>query len=267
MPGWAGPPGRTPDARSSACAGGGMPALDRRAARPRAGASAATAPEGRGPGPAPGPAPAAGIAISPDGGTAYVTSPVHGTVTVIDLTASPPAARGTIAVGHAAAGIAISPDGGTGYVTSPVDGTVTVIDLTASPPAARGTIAVGHAAAGGRPEPGQAPGTRSALSRARVQDLTAREYEIFALLGEGLDNRMISQSLRVSEQTVKFHVTSILRKLGVQSRLQAGLAAAEHAPAARRTVTLISPGRSPRSAPPGSAAAHRAARRASGPAR
>ena len=163
-----------------------MPAFDRRAARPRAGAPAATVPPGRGQRPAPKPAPAAGIAINPDGGTAYVTSPV--------------------------------------------DGTVTVIDLTASPPAARGTIAVGHAAAGGRPEPGQAPSTRWALSRARVQDLTAREYEIFALLGEGLDNRMISQSLRVSEQTVKFHVTSILRKLGVQSRLQAGLAAAEHAP-------------------------------------
>jgi DNA-binding NarL/FixJ family response regulator len=58
--------------------------------------------------------------------------------------------------------------------------------------------------------------------------LTAREYEIFSMLGDGLDNRRISSMLAISQRTVKFHVTSILRKLKVESRLQAGLAAAEY---------------------------------------
>ncbi len=58
--------------------------------------------------------------------------------------------------------------------------------------------------------------------------LTAREREIFLMLGDGLDNQRISSILAISQRTVKFHVTSILRKLEVESRLQAGLAAAEH---------------------------------------
>lgn len=61
-----------------------------------------------------------------------------------------------------------------------------------------------------------------------VRRLTAREYEIFLMLGDGLDNRRISSKLAICQRTVKFHVTSILRKLEVESRLQAGLAAAEY---------------------------------------
>jgi hypothetical protein len=48
------------------------------------------------------------------------------------------------------------------------------------------------------------------------------------LLGKGLGNLQISRILMVGERTVKHHLTHILRKLGVQSRLQAGLVAAEH---------------------------------------
>jgi DNA-binding NarL/FixJ family response regulator len=73
------------------------------------------------------------------------------------------------------------------------------------------------------------PGSRWAAQRSRIGDLTKREYEVFLLLGEGLDNRKIALFLEVGERAVKFHVTSILRKLGLESRLQAGLAAAEHA--------------------------------------
>lgn len=70
---------------------------------------------------------------------------------------------------------------------------------------------------------------RWATQRNRIGELTMRECEVFQLLGEGLNNRKISLSLGVGERTVKLHVTSILRKLGLESRLQAGLAAAEHA--------------------------------------
>ncbi len=80
-------------------------------------------------------------------------------------------------------------------------------------------------AAEGMPSPGE----RWAAERKRIGELTKREYEVFFLLGEGLDNHKISLSLGVGERTVKLHVTSILRKLTLESRLQAGLAAAEHA--------------------------------------
>jgi DNA-binding NarL/FixJ family response regulator len=66
-----------------------------------------------------------------------------------------------------------------------------------------------------------------------VERLTVREHEIFLMLGDGLDNRRISSVLAVSQRTVKFHVTSILRKLEVESRLQAGLTAAEYSRADR----------------------------------
>jgi DNA-binding NarL/FixJ family response regulator len=64
--------------------------------------------------------------------------------------------------------------------------------------------------------------------RSRIGHLTTREYEVLMLLERGHDNLQISRILMVGERTVKLHLTHILRKLGVQSRLQAGLVAAEH---------------------------------------
>jgi two-component system nitrate/nitrite response regulator NarL len=54
-----------------------------------------------------------------------------------------------------------------------------------------------------------------------VEALTARELEVLRLVAEGLPNKAIAQSLRISEHTVKFHVNAILGKLGVQSRTEA----------------------------------------------
>lgn len=59
--------------------------------------------------------------------------------------------------------------------------------------------------------------------------LTGREWAVFELLGMGSDNRSISRDLSISERTVKRHVTVILAKLHLESRLQAGLAALIHA--------------------------------------
>ncbi|MEU4464985.1 helix-turn-helix transcriptional regulator [Streptomyces sp. NPDC024017] len=59
----------------------------------------------------------------------------------------------------------------------------------------------------------------------RVPLLSAREAEVFGLLGEGYSNRSIARELDITERTAKFHVARVLSKLRVESRLQAGLVA------------------------------------------
>ena len=55
------------------------------------------------------------------------------------------------------------------------------------------------------------------------ESLTERETEVLQLLARGKANKQIATSLYVTEKTVKAHVSSILAKLGVQSRTQAAL--------------------------------------------
>ncbi|MGN6869944.1 MAG: ATP-binding protein [Solirubrobacteraceae bacterium] len=62
-------------------------------------------------------------------------------------------------------------------------------------------------------------------TRANAAWLTQRELEVLPLLAEGLRNAEIADRLVVSPKTVDHHVSSILRKLGVRSRGQAGTAA------------------------------------------
>jgi DNA-binding NarL/FixJ family response regulator len=59
-------------------------------------------------------------------------------------------------------------------------------------------------------------------------DLTEREREILAAVMRGLSNKAISQEFWVTEQTVKFHLSNVYRKLGVPNRTAAARFAHEH---------------------------------------
>jgi DNA-binding NarL/FixJ family response regulator len=65
---------------------------------------------------------------------------------------------------------------------------------------------------------GSAPGPDDHL---REAGLTDREITMLKALARGLSNKAISQELWVTEQTVKFHLGNLYRKLGVQNRLAA----------------------------------------------
>lgn len=65
-----------------------------------------------------------------------------------------------------------------------------------------------------------APAPAKASSR-RGSALTARELEILEMMAEGIDNRRIALRLRISRNTVKFHVASVLDKLHASSRTEA----------------------------------------------
>jgi DNA-binding NarL/FixJ family response regulator len=60
------------------------------------------------------------------------------------------------------------------------------------------------------------------------EPLTAREREVLDLLGRGLSNKLIARELHISEHTVKFHISSLYAKLGVNNRAEAVSQAARH---------------------------------------
>lgn len=53
------------------------------------------------------------------------------------------------------------------------------------------------------------------------EPLTPREVQVLELLAEGLPNKAIADRLQISDQTVKFHVSSISGKLGAKNRTDA----------------------------------------------
>jgi len=60
----------------------------------------------------------------------------------------------------------------------------------------------------------------------RVRELTPQQLRVLTMLGDGLLNKQIGEILKISEATVKNHMTEILRKLHARNRTQAVLLAA-----------------------------------------
>ena len=81
------------------------------------------------------------------------------------------------------------------------------------------------AAGGGSPLDPRA--ARSLLEAKSAPDplagISPREREVFALLLDGMPNKLIARRLEISEKTVKSHLTSIFRRIGVNDRVQAVL--------------------------------------------
>jgi DNA-binding NarL/FixJ family response regulator len=83
-----------------------------------------------------------------------------------------------------------------------------------------------HAAARGE-SPLDPRAARTILSAKRgpapIDALSEREREVLALVAEGLPNKQIARRLEITEKTVKAHLTSVFRAIGVTDRMQAGL--------------------------------------------
>ncbi|MDX6465390.1 MAG: hypothetical protein QOI27_430 [Gaiellaceae bacterium] len=72
-------------------------------------------------------------------------------------------------------------------------------------------------------------------------DLTPREVEILQLVAHGMSNSELAERLWVSDQTVKFHLSNVYRKLHVESRAKASRWAAVHGLLAREPHDSASP--------------------------
>jgi len=61
-----------------------------------------------------------------------------------------------------------------------------------------------------------------------LEQLTAQEQRILELIGEGMTNRQMAETMFLAEKTIKNYVSSMLAKLGLESRTQAAIFALKH---------------------------------------
>jgi DNA-binding NarL/FixJ family response regulator len=61
------------------------------------------------------------------------------------------------------------------------------------------------------------------MDRPGIEVLTKREYQVVRLVAQGKSNQEIARELGISVKTVEFHVSNVLRKLGLSSRTQVAI--------------------------------------------
>ena len=93
------------------------------------------------------------------------------------------------------------------------------------PPSALFQGEEGPQASGRAPDGSDPTGNAFHDLRAYSSKLTAKQQQVFRLLRDGPSNKVIARRLGLSEATVKVHIRSILRKLGVENRTQLAIAA------------------------------------------
>ncbi len=77
------------------------------------------------------------------------------------------------------------------------------------------------------PETAASPDSAEAALARKVVNLTPQQLRVLAGMAEGKLNKQIAYEMTIAEQTVKDHVTAILRKLGASNRTQAILVASQ----------------------------------------
>lgn len=126
---------------------------------------------------------------------------------------APDARRDEIAAIVAHAGYAVVDESSADVVL--LDGATTAEQIEAALQAA-----ADGSAAHAMPEP-RSRGFEELAERAAGVLLTPRELDVLAAIGTGLSNKAIARQLGISLHTVKFHIESLFRKLGVRTRAEA----------------------------------------------
>jgi two-component system nitrate/nitrite response regulator NarL len=118
--------------------------------------------------------------------------------------------------------------GARGYLPSSLDGKkiVAALRLLATGLAIVPPAAIAHLVCGSNPSASSQIGS----SKAAGLPFTTREREILRRLHDGKPNKSIARELGLSQSTVKVHVRSVFRKLGVHNRTEAALAAGQILP-------------------------------------
>ena len=122
--------------------------------------------------------------------------------------------------------VVLSSHTGTEYIDKALDaGAVAYVMKSAHPDDLASAIrqAFEHSVyfAGSRPAAAAAAASYPRAVDAEVLDLTRREREILQLVAEGHSNAKLAKMLWVTEQTVKFHLSNVYRKLNVSNRTEA----------------------------------------------
>jgi PAS domain S-box-containing protein len=109
------------------------------------------------------------------------------------------------------------------------DGTWRLVDAVANNllqnPTVKGIVVVLHKISGRQQDARALAEEEAVLAVTKKYRLTGSEYRVLTLIAEGRSNPQIAEQLVISPSTVRFHVTGILRKLGVTSRTEAAAVA------------------------------------------